>query len=125
MKKKFLAFFLFLYSITIFSQTKYFNTFTVINNGKGIDINDNVQIKIEKNYLSLYSKNFKFNNAVKTEINELYNDTEKGDIVATQYLTSYYEIVLIRYINFPDEIYLKIKDRIDYKTNYLIHLHNK
>lgn len=125
MKKKFLAFFLFLYSITIFAQTKYFNTFTVINNGKGIDINDNVQIKIEKNYLSLYSKNFKFNNAVKTEINELYNDTEKGDIVATQYLTSYYEIVLIRYINFPDEIYLKIKDRIDYKTNYLIHLHNK
>ena len=125
MKKNILAFFLFLYSITIFSQTKYFNTFTVINNGKGIDINDNVQIKIEKNYLSLYSKNFKFNNAVKTEINELYNDTEKGDIVATQYLTSYYEIVLIRYINFPDEIYLKIKDRIDYKTNYLIHLHNK
>lgn len=125
MKKNILAFFLFLYSITIFAQTKYFNTFTVINNGKGIDINDNVQIKIEKNYLSLYSKNFKFNNAVKTEINELYNDTEKGDIVATQYLTSYYEIVLIRYINFPDEIYLKIKDRIDYKTNYLIHLHNK
>ena len=125
MKKKFLAFFLFLYSITIFSQTKYFNTFTVINNGKGIDINDNVQIKIEKNYLSLYSKNFKFNNAVKTEINELYNDTEKGDIVATQYLTSYYEIVLIRYINFPDEIYLKIKDRINKETNYLIHLHNK
>ena len=125
MKKKFLAFFLFLYSITIFAQTKYFNTFTVINNGKGIDINDNVQIKIEKNYLSLYSKNFKFNNAVKTEINELYNDTEKGDIVATQYLTSYYEIVLIRYINFPDEIYLKIKDRINKETNYLIHLHNK
>ena len=125
MKKNILAFFLFLYSITIFAQTKYFNTFTVINNGKGIDINDNVQIKIEKNYLSLYSKNFKFNNTVKTEINELYNDTEKGDIVATQYLTSYYEIVLIRYINFPDEIYLKIKDRIDYKTNYLIHLHNK
>ncbi len=125
MKKNILAFFLFLYSITIFAQTKYFNTFTVINNGKGIDINDNVQIKIEKNYLSLYSKNFKFNNAVKTEINELYNDTEKGDIIATQYLTSYYEIVLIRYINFPDEIYLKIKDRIDYKTNYLIHLHNK
>ena len=125
MKKNILTFFLFLYSITIFAQTKYFNTFTVINNGKGIDINDNVQIKIEKNYLSLYSKNFKFNNAVKTEINELYNDTEKGDIVATQYLTSYYEIVLIRYINFPDEIYLKIKDRIDYKTNYLIHLHNK
>ena len=125
MKKNILAFFLFLYSITIFAQTKYFNTFTVINNGKGIDINDNVQIKIEKNYLSIYSKNFKFNNAVKTEINELYNDTEKGDIVATQYLTSYYEIVLIRYINFPDEIYLKIKDRIDYKTNYLIHLHNK
>ena len=125
MKKNILAFFLFLYSITIFAQTKYFNTFTVINNGKGIDINDNVQIKIEKNYLSLFSKNFKFNNAVKTEINELYNDTEKGDIVATQYLTSYYEIVLIRYINFPDEIYLKIKDRIDYKTNYLIHLHNK
>ena len=125
MKKNILAFFLFLYSITIFAQTKYFNTFTVINNGKGIDINDNVQLKIEKNYLSLFSKNFKFNNAVKTEINELYNDTEKGDIIATQYLTSYYEIVLIRYINFPDEIYLKIKDRIDYKTNYLIHLHNK
>lgn len=125
MKKNILAFFLFLYSITIFAQTKYFNTFTVINNGKGIDINDNVQLKIEKNYLSLYSKNFKFNNAVKTEINELYNDTEKGDIVATQYLTSYYEIVLIRYINFPDEIYLKIKDRINKETNYLIHLHNK
>lgn len=125
MKKNILAFFLFLNSITIFAQTKYFNTFTVINNGKGIDINDNVQIKIEKNYLSLYSKNFKFNNAVKTEINELYNDTEKGDIVATQYLTSYYEIVLIRYINFPDEIYLKIKDRINKETNYLIHLHNK
>jgi len=125
MKKNILAFFLFLYSITIFAQTKYFNTFTVINNGKGIDINDNVQIKIEKNYLSLYSKNFKFNNAVKTEINELYNDTEKGDIVATQYLTSYYEIVLIRYINFPDEIYLKIIDKINKETNYLIHLHNK
>ena len=125
MKKNILAFFLFLYSITIFAQTKYFNTFTVINNGKGIDINDNVQIKIEKNYLSLYSKNFKFNNAVKTEINELYNDTEKGDIVATQYLTSYYEIILIRYINFPDEIYLKIKDRVNKETNYLIHLHNK
>lgn len=125
MKKNILAFFLFLYSITIFAQTKYFNTFTVINNGKGIDINDNVQIKIEKNYLSLYSKNFKFNNAIKTEINELYNDTEKGDIVATQYLTSYYEIVLIRYINFPDEIYLKIIDKINKETNYLIHLHNK
>lgn len=125
MKKNILTFFLFLYSITIFAQTKYFNTFTVINNGKGIDINDNVQIKIEKNYLSLYSKNFKFNNAIKTEINELYNDTEKGDIVATQYLTSYYEIILIRYINFPDEIYLKIKDRVNKETNYLIHLHNK
>lgn len=125
MKKNILTFFLFLYSITIFAQTKYFNTFTVINNGKGIDINDNVQIKIEKNYLSLYSKNFKFNNAIKTEINELYNDTEKSDIVATQYLTSYYEIILIRYINFPDEIYLKIKDRVNKETNYLIHLHNK
>ena len=54
----------------------------------------------------------------------MYNDSVKGDILATQYKTTYYEIVLMRYVNYPNEVYLKIIDLQDY-TNYLIHLHNK
>lgn len=103
---------------------KNFNTFTLINNGEGIDVRDNVKLNIEQNSLSLFSKNFTFKNAQKTGRNELYNDSVKGDIVATQYKTTYYEIVLMRYINYPNEIYLKIIDLND-NTNYLIHLHNK
>ena len=103
---------------------KNFNTFTLINNGEGIDVKDNVKLNIEQNSLSLFSKNFTFKNAQKTGRNELYNDSVKGDIVATQYKTTYYEIVLMRYINYPNEVYLKIIDLND-NTNYLIHLHNK
>ena len=54
----------------------------------------------------------------------MYNGSVKGDILATQYKTTYYEIVLMRYVNYPNEVYLKIIDLQDY-TNYLIHLHNK
>ncbi|WP_396226816.1 hypothetical protein [Flavobacterium sp.] len=81
-------------------------------------------MNIGQNSLSLISKNFTFENAKKTGRNEMYNDSVKGDILATQYKTTYYEIVLMRYVNYPNEVYLKIIDLQDY-TNYLIHLHNK
>jgi hypothetical protein len=122
-KKIFLLFILF-FSFCSYAQMKNFNTFTLINNGEGIDVKDNVKLNIEQNSLSLFSKNFTFKNAQKTGKNELYNDSVKGDIVATQYKTTYYEIVLMRYINYPNEVYLKIIDLND-NTNYLIHLHNK
>lgn len=102
----------------------YFNTFTLINNGKGTSLKDNIKLTIENQNLSLYSQNFKFSNAFKTGKNEMYNDSEKGDMIVSEYLTQYYRIALIRYIEIPNEIYLKIVDRTD-NTNYLIHLHNK
>ena len=107
-----------------FAQIKYFNTFTFINNGKGTDIKENVKLTIDKNYLSLASKTFNFNNAEKTGVNEVYNDSKKGDIIATQYKTKFYEIVLMRYLEFPNEIYLKVIDLID-NQNYMFHLHNE
>jgi hypothetical protein len=106
------------------SQTKYFNTFTLINNGEGTDVRDNIKLAVGKSTLSMNSKTFTFENAQKTGENEMYNDSKKGDMVATQYKTNYYEIVLMRYINYPNEVYLKIIDLVD-STNYLIHLHNK
>ena len=105
------------------AQTKYFNTFTLINNGEGTDVRDNIILTIGKSSLSMSSKTFTFKNAQKTGRNEMYNDSKKGDMVATQYKTNYYEIVLIRYINYPNEVYLKIIDLLD-NQNYLIHLHN-
>ena len=124
MTKKIILLFLLIFSFCSYAQMKNFNTFTLINNGEGIDVKDNVKLNIEQNSLSLFSKNFTFKNAQKTGRNELYNDSVKGDIVATQYKTTYYEIVLMRYINYPNEVYLKIIDLND-NTNYLIHLHNK
>jgi hypothetical protein len=124
MTKKIILLFLLIISFCSYAQMKNFNTFTLINNGEGIDVKDNVKLNIEQNSLSLFSKNFTFKNAQKTGKNELYNDSVKGDIVATQYKTTYYEIVLMRYINYPNEVYLKIIDLND-NTNYLIHLHNK
>jgi hypothetical protein len=105
------------------AQTKYFNTFTLINNGEGTDVRDNIELAIGKSTLSMNSKTFKFENAEKTGKNEIYNDSKKGDMVATQYKTNYYEIVLMRYINYPNEVYLKIIDLVD-NQNYMIHLHN-
>jgi hypothetical protein len=124
MTKKIILLFLLIFNFCSYAQMKNFNTFTLINNGEGIDVKDNVKLNIEQNSLSLFSKNFTFKNAQKTGRNELYNDSVKGDIVATQYKTTYYEIVLMRYINYPNEVYLKIIDLND-NTNYLIHLHNK
>lgn len=115
---------LLLFSITNYAQeTKLFNTFTLINNGEGIDVKDNARLTIGTNYLSLKSNHFNFENAKKTGKNEMYNDSKRGDFVAVQYKTTYYEIVLIRYLNYPNEIYLKITD-FEY-TTYLIHLHNR
>lgn len=105
------------------AQTKYFNTFTLINNGEGTNVRDNIELTIGKSSLSMNSKTFAFKNAQKTGKNEMYNDSKKGDMVATQYKTNYYEIVLMRYMNYPNEVYLKIIDLID-NQNYLIHLHN-
>lgn len=124
MTKKTILFFLLIFSLCSSAQIKKFNTFTLINNGEGIDVKDNVILNIGQNSLSLISKNFTFENAKKTGRNEMYNDSVKGDILATQYKTTYYEIVLMRYVNYPNEVYLKIIDRQDY-TEYLIHLHNK
>lgn len=124
MTKKIILILVLIFSIGGYAQTKYFNTFTLIDNDEGIDVYDSVTLTIDQNSISLFSKNFTFKNAQKTGKNELYNDSNKGDIVATQYKTTYYEIVLMRYINFPNEVYLKIIDISDYK-NYLIHLHNK
>ena len=123
--KKALTLIIFLvYSITGTTQTKYFNTFTLINNGVGNDVRDNIQLDDQENSLSLISETFTFKNAQKTGKKELYSDPSKGDMVATQYKTRFYEIVLIRYVNYPNERYLKIIDLVDYQ-NYLIHLHNK
>ena len=124
MTKKSILFFLLIFSLCSFAQIKKFNTFTLINNGESIDVRDKVILNIGQNSLSLISKNFTFENAKKTGRNEMYNDSVKGDILATQYKTTYYEIVLMRYVNYPNEVYLKIIDLQDY-TNYLIHLHNK
>lgn len=122
-KTLFLLTFLLINSVGI-AQTKYFNTFTLIDNGKGTDVKDNIELTIGKNYLSMDSQTFSFKNAQKTGINEMYNDSKKGDMVATQYKTNYYEIVLVRYINYPNEVLLKIADLVD-TENYLIRLHNK
>lgn len=122
--KRILFFLIFTIAIFVNAQTKYFNTFTVINNGEGYDVKDFVTLKITETSLSMDSKTFKFIDAFKTGRNELYNDSKKGDVVATQYITKYYEIVLMRYENFPNEVLLKIIDRIE-NVNYLIYLHNK
>lgn len=125
MKKILLVLTFLVIGFTGIAQTKNFNTFTLINNnGEGTDVRDNISLVIGKSSLSMSSKTFTFKNAQKTGRNEMYNDSKKGDMVATQYKTNYYEIVLMRYVNYPNEVYLKIIDLQDY-TNYLIHLHNK
>lgn len=114
--------------ITVYSlaccQIKYFSTFTVINNGEGIDVNDDIELNIEVNSLSLKSKTFSFSNAIATGKNEVYNDSKKGVLIAAAYETNYYSIVLMKYLKYPEENFLKIYDKKDY-SNYLIHLHNK
>ncbi len=123
MKQTLILFTFLVIGFTGIAQTKYFNTFTLINNGEGTDVRDNIELAIGKTTLSMSSKTFTFKNAQKTGINEMYNDSKKGDMVATQYKTNYYEIVLMRYINYPNEVYLKIIDLVD-NQNYMIHLHN-
>lgn len=54
----------------------------------------------------------------------MYHDSKKSDMIVMQYLTRYYDIALIRYIEYPNEIYLKIIET-NGNTNYLIHLHNR
>ena len=124
MKKKLLLLTFLVIGFTGISQTKNFNTFTLITNGEGTDVRDNIQLVIGKSTLSMSSNTFSFKNAQKTGRNEMYNDSKKGDMVATQYKTNYYEIVLMRYINYPNEVYLKIIDLVD-SQNYMIHLHNE
>lgn len=124
MKKTLLLLTFLVIGFTGISQTKNFNTFTLITNGEGTDVRDNIQLVIGKSTLSMSSTTFSFKNAQKTGRNEMYNDSKKGDMVATQYKTNYYEIVLIRYINYPNEVYLKIIDLVD-SQNYMIHLHNE
>lgn len=123
MKKTLILFAFFVIGFTGIAQTNYFNTFTLINDGKGTSIRDNIELAIGKSTLSMNSKTFNFKNAQKTGSNEIYYDSKKGDMVATQYKTNYYEIILMRYINYPNEVYLKIIDLVD-NQNYLIHLHN-
>ena len=123
MKQTLILFTFLVIGFTGIAQTKHFNTFTLINNGEGTDVRDNIKLAIGKSTLSMNSKTFTFKNAQKTGINEMYNDSKKGDMVATQYKTNYYEIVLMRYINYPNEVYLKIIDLVD-NQNYMIHLHN-
>ncbi|MBK5214605.1 MAG: hypothetical protein JJE55_13200 [Flavobacteriaceae bacterium] len=89
------------------TQTKFFNTFTLINNGEGTDVRDNIELTIGKSSLSMNCKTFTFIDAQKTGRNEIYNNSKKGDMVAAQYKTNYYEIVLMTYINYPNEVYLK------------------
>ena len=74
MTKKTILFFLLIFSLCSSAQIKKFDTFTLINNGEGIDVKDNVILNIGQNSLSLISKNFTFENAKKTERNEIYND---------------------------------------------------
>lgn len=123
MMKNFIITVILMASATCFGQTKYFNTFTLIDNGKGKDVRDNIKLEIYSNSLSMTCKTFNFKNAQKTGKNELYNDSKKGDMIATQYRTHYYEIILMRYVETPNEIYLKIVD-INEHQEYLIHLHN-
>src|SRR5690554_2680427 len=108
MKKILLVLTFLVIGFTGIAQTKNFNTFTLINNGEGTDVRDNISLAIGKSSLSMSSKTFTFKNAQKTGRNEMYNDSKKGDMVATQYRTNYYEIVLMRYLNYPNEVYLKI-----------------
>lgn len=124
MKKILLVLTFLVIGFTGIAQTKNFNTFTLINNGEGTDVRDNISLVIGKSSLSMSSKTFTFKNAQKTGRNEMYNDSKKGDMLATQYKTNYYEIVLMRYLNYPNEVYLKIVDQVDGQS-YLIHLHNR
>lgn len=122
--QKLILLIIFLLSNIIYSQVKYYNTFTLISNGQGTDITDSVKLSLDEQYLNLYSKTFKISGAKKTGKNEMYNDSKKGDMIVSQYFTKYYNIALIRYLENPNEAYLKIIDISDNK-NYLIHLHNK
>ncbi|MFA7446065.1 MAG: hypothetical protein WCY89_08975 [Flavobacteriaceae bacterium] len=128
LKKILLTFFL-LFSITGTSQTrKHFNTFTIITyNGKYVNktVKDNAVFKEEKNYITLISDNFTFENAYKTNIVEHHYDEQYGRVTATLYTTRFYEILLIQHIDLPKKegIYLKIIDAEE--EEYLIHLHNK
>ena len=103
MKKTLLLLTFLVIGFTGIAQTKNFNTFTLITNGEGTDVRDNIKLTIGKTSLSMNSNTFTFINAQKTGRNEMYNDSKKGDMVATQYKTNYYEIVLMRYINYPNK----------------------
>lgn len=124
MKKTLQLCILLLITHTLIGQNKHFNTFTLINNGKGTDVNDNVTFSTDNTSLTLISKTFNVKNAIKTGRNELYNDTSKGKMIASQYKSSYYEIVLMDYVDYPEEVYLKIVDLVD-GDNYIVRLHNK
>jgi len=124
MNKILLIVFLSFLSFNSVGQTNHYDTFTLINNGKGTDVNDKITLDLSDNSLSLISDTFNVRKAEKTGRNEMYNDTKKGQMIATQYKTSYYDIVLMKYINYSDECYLKIIDLVD-GEEYLVHLHNK
>ncbi|UFH46420.1 hypothetical protein LNP27_15045 [Flavobacterium galactosidilyticum] len=115
---------LLLSSIYSKGQTKYFNTFTLIVDGQGKDVKDNIYLDYSNNKLSLKCNTFNFKNAIKTGKKETYIDSKNEEILATQYKTNYYEVILMRNIEHPEFVYLKIIDIIDNQT-YLIHLHNK
>src|SRR5690606_36270640 len=124
MNKILLIVFLSFLSFNSVGQTNHYDTFTLINNGKGTDVNDKITLDLSDNSLSLISDTFNVRKAEKTGRNEMYNDTKKGQMIATQYKTSYYDIVLMKYINYSDECYLIIIDLVD-GEEYLVHLHNK
>lgn len=124
MKKPLILFLLLLFTNTLIGQDKHFNTFTLINDGKGTDVNDNVTFSSDNTSLTLLSKTFKVENAIKTGRNELYNDTSKGKMIASEYKTSYYKIILMDYVDYPQEVFLKIVDLVD-GENYIVRLHNR
>lgn len=124
MNKILLVIFLTFLSYNLVGQTKHYDTFTLINNGQGTDVNGDIILSLNNNLLTLRSNTFNVTNAEKTGRNELYHDSKKGQMIASQYKTSYYEIVLMQYVDYPDENYLKIVDLVD-GEEYLVHLHNK
>lgn len=56
---------LFTLSIFSYAQSKYFNTFTLINNRNGTSMKDDVRITMNEEYLNMSSNYFNFNNAKK------------------------------------------------------------
>ena len=81
-----------------------FNTFTLVNNGNGTSMKADVLITMREGYLNMTSNYFNFNNAKKTGRNEMYHDSKKGDMIVSQYLTNYYDIALIRYVEYPEAV---------------------